>query len=221
MSGALELGLKGLVIAAASTGGGVSNGKSAETAMLTPIKTQVELLAEYTADLARIGQNIAKIALNTSEFKSEKAKHNSRITNGLGGIAQTGFSNAQYQKVKHYGHGDFSGSHDFYVTTYGPPWDGIQGTGETSTGVDLSEGGSAGKPVHEIAVDPAVIPYGSLVTVWPNALHYRGPFLAADTGGAIIGNHVDVYDWKDGGYSSFSTRGAKVEPYIPASDHKH
>lgn len=54
-----------------------------------------------------------------------------------------------------------------------------------------------GKPVrewHTIAVDPNVIPLGSLVYIpdfadKPN----KGVFVAEDTGSAIIGRHVDVY----------------------------
>lgn len=55
----------------------------------------------------------------------------------------------------------------------------------------------SGKPVqpwHTIAVDPNVIPLGSLVYIpyfadKPN----KGVFVAEDTGSAIIGRHVDVY----------------------------
>jgi 3D (Asp-Asp-Asp) domain-containing protein len=141
--------------------------------------------------------------------KSLLIKHRPEMLKGLGGVAGTGFSKSQVNEVKSHSYGGhFNGSHDFYVTTYGPPWSGIQGDGTTSTGIAL-----AGQARYEIAVDPNVIPYGSLVTVWPNAMHWKGAFLAADTGGAIDGNHVDVYDWKDGGYSTFSTDGGRVEPY--------
>jgi 3D (Asp-Asp-Asp) domain-containing protein len=55
----------------------------------------------------------------------------------------------------------------------------------------------ASKPLHfyrSLAVDPALIPLGSLVYI----ARYRntaghGWFLAQDVGGAIIGRHVDVY----------------------------
>ena len=53
-------------------------------------------------------------------------------------------------------------------------------TGQTSTGVIASQG-------ETIAVDPSVIPYGSLVIVNGHI------FKAQDTGGGIRGNHIDIY----------------------------
>jgi len=77
----------------------------------------------------------------------------------------------------------------FKATVYGPPWGGIEGGSLSALGVKLRPGR------HVIAVDPRVIPLRSLVRVWPNPLGYRGPFLAADTGGAIRGNHIDIFTW--------------------------
>jgi 3D (Asp-Asp-Asp) domain-containing protein len=62
-------------------------------------------------------------------------------------------------------------------------------------GVTFAAGASL--PVHfyqSIAVDPAVIPLGSRVYI-PAYRHdgYGGWFVAQDTGGAINGNHIDVY----------------------------
>jgi 3D (Asp-Asp-Asp) domain-containing protein len=50
------------------------------------------------------------------------------------------------------------------------------------------------KYYQSIAVDPAVIPLGSRVYI-PAYAHdgHGGWFVAQDTGGAIIGHHVDVY----------------------------
>lgn len=42
-----------------------------------------------------------------------------------------------------------------------------------------------------VAVDPRVIPLGSHLTI----SGMRGVFTAADTGGAVIGAHVDVFCW--------------------------
>ncbi len=56
--------------------------------------------------------------------------------------------------------------------------------------------GSTGRELVEyfsIAVDPSVIPYGSYV--WIDAM--KRWFRADDTGGAIIGNHIDVYVGKE------------------------
>lgn len=135
----------------------------------------------------------------------------------LGGVAGTGFTQAEIDQAKAANHSSasFSGAADFNVTTYGPPWDSVEGGGTTSTGLSLhGPDNGHGRPRYEIAVDPSVIPYGSLVTVWPNAVNWHGPFLAADTGGAIVGHHVDVYDWSgDGTKDTFSRNNGKVEPY--------
>jgi 3D (Asp-Asp-Asp) domain-containing protein len=156
----------------------------------------------------------------TSDNETKKPRKR-RLIGGLGGVANTGFSRAEVKKAQALGHTSSSFKHHpFYVTTYGPPWNAMEGTGITSTGLDL-EGpdNSHGKKRHVVAVDPSVIPYGTLVTVWPNTLHYRGAFLAADTGSAIDGSHVDVYNWTGSQRTnSFSAHGAKVRPYngIPA-----
>ncbi|MDG5789864.1 3D domain-containing protein [Evansella sp. AB-P1] len=57
-------------------------------------------------------------------------------------------------------------------------------SGITFTGVDLRNNPDA----KVIAVDPRVIPLGSYVEV-----RGHGTFLAADTGGAIIGNKIDIF----------------------------
>lgn len=81
----------------------------------------------------------------------------------------------------------------FLATAYGPPWDAIEGTGVTSTGIALSP--SPGPQDHYvIAVDPSVIPYHTKVRVDPNPFGDTSiVFSAEDTGGAIIGNHIDIY----------------------------
>ena len=67
-----------------------------------------------------------------------------------------------------------------------------QGRGVTATGLNLT----AGQPAYEIAVDPSVIPLQSFAHVTPNPFGTRHAFYAGDTGGAIIGRHVDIYDWQ-------------------------
>jgi 3D (Asp-Asp-Asp) domain-containing protein len=86
--------------------------------------------------------------------------------------------------------GGASGS--WVATAYGPPWGGINGDGITATGVNLTTGPS----VFEVAVDPSVIALGSYVHVQPNPFDTGSAFYAGDTGGAIIGEHVDIYDWQ-------------------------
>ncbi len=85
-----------------------------------------------------------------------------------------------------------AGGAGWVATAYGPPWGGIQGDGITATGLNLS----AGQPVLEVAVDPTVVPLQSWVHVTPNPYNTTQAFYAGDTGGAIIGKHVDIYDWQ-------------------------
>jgi TP901 family phage tail tape measure protein len=81
---------------------------------------------------------------------------------------------------------------DFLSTSYGPPWGGINGTGVTYTGVDLTDA----PQIYGVAVDPDVIPLGSKLRIQPNPFGYDGLFRAFDTGGAIQGNRIDFYDWR-------------------------
>jgi 3D (Asp-Asp-Asp) domain-containing protein len=86
-----------------------------------------------------------------------------------------------------------SGHGEWLATAYGPPWEGINGTGVTATGIDLRPARHA----YVVAVDPSVIPLGSYVHVSPNPYGNDGiTFLAGDTGSEILGKHVDVYDWR-------------------------
>jgi 3D (Asp-Asp-Asp) domain-containing protein len=88
--------------------------------------------------------------------------------------------------------GSGPGGGEWLATAYGPPWEGIQGSGVTATGIDLRPA----KPAYIIAVDPSAIPLGSYVHVSPNPFGNDAiNFLAADTGGAIVGKHIDIYDW--------------------------
>ena len=84
------------------------------------------------------------------------------------------------------------GSGAWIATAYGPPWNAENGTGITATGLDLTNGPA----VYEIAVDPSVITLGSYEHVTPNPFGTHQAFYAGDTGGAITGRHVDIYDWQ-------------------------
>lgn len=85
-----------------------------------------------------------------------------------------------------------AGSGPWIATAYGPPWDAMNGSGVTATGLNLT----AGQPAYEIAVDPAVLPLQSFEHVTPNPFGTSRAFYAGDTGGAIVGKHVDIYDWR-------------------------
>lgn len=76
------------------------------------------------------------------------------------------------------------------ATAYGPPWDAMEGTGVTSTGVNLRHG----QQKLVVAVDPRVIPYGTKLRIPNNP--FGDPnliFTASDTGGAIKGNRLDFF----------------------------
>lgn len=103
------------------------------------------------------------------------------------------------------------GAGSWLATAYGPPWGGIEGDGITATGVDLT----GGPPAFEIAVDPSVIPLGSWVYVQPNPFGTMQPFYAGDTGGAIVGRHIDIYDWL--GRASQKAWGARHVTVAPTS----
>jgi 3D (Asp-Asp-Asp) domain-containing protein len=96
------------------------------------------------------------------------------------------------------------------ATAYGPPWGGIQGDGITATGLDLT----AGPPAYEVAVDPGVIPLRSYVHVQPNPFGTTDAFYAGDTGGAIVGEHIDIYDWR--GRADQNAWGARSVSVTPA-----
>jgi 3D (Asp-Asp-Asp) domain-containing protein len=98
------------------------------------------------------------------------------------------------------------------ATAYGPPWGGIQGDGITATGLNLT----AGPPAYEIAIDPSQIPLRSYVHVQPNPLDTTSAFYAGDTGGAIVGRHIDIYDWH--GRASQDAWGQRNVTVTPAPD---
>lgn len=113
----------------------------------------------------------------------------------LGGIAGTGITEQDLANVRH---SPYASSRitpgDYVSTAYGPPWGGIQGAGnQTSGGLKINKGSPQ---KYFIAVDPKLIGHGTWVYVWPNPFGWAGPFLAADTGGAIVQHRIDFYDWR-------------------------
>jgi 3D (Asp-Asp-Asp) domain-containing protein len=70
---------------------------------------------------------------------------------------------------------------------------GSKGT-RFGTGPSTGSSGLALHPLRSIAVDPNVIRYRSAVYIPAyDTAHHDGWFCAADTGGAIVGRHLDVY----------------------------
>ena len=108
--------------------------------------------------------------------------------------------------------GSFTEGGEWLATAYGPPWEGIEGSGITATGIDLRPARRA----YIIAVDPSLIPLGSYVHVSPNPWGDDAiTFLAADTGSAIIGKHIDIYDWE--GRAAQNAWGSRHVTVTPAA----
>jgi 3D (Asp-Asp-Asp) domain-containing protein len=102
----------------------------------------------------------------------------------------------------------------FRSTAYGPPWGGLQGPGVSTAGGLVIAGGAPSRYV--IASDPRVIALGQWVYAWPNPFGWRGPFLAADTGGQIRGRSIDFYDWRGREYQTRWNRQTTVTGEPPA-----
>jgi 3D (Asp-Asp-Asp) domain-containing protein len=103
-----------------------------------------------------------------------------------------------------------AGGGSWLATAYGPPWTDGNGSGVTATGLNLT----SGPAMLEVAVDPSVIALGSYVYVQPNPFGTSGAFYASDTGSAILGRHVDIYDWR--GRSDQLAWGARAVTVTPA-----
>ena len=108
--------------------------------------------------------------------------------------------------------GGDGGGGSWLATAYGPPWDGENGDGITATGLNLT----SGPPAYEVAVDPSVVALRSYVRVQPNPFGTSSAFYAGDTGGAIIGRHVDIYDWL--GRAAQDAWGERMVNVTPAPD---
>ncbi len=80
-----------------------------------------------------------------------------------------------------------SRTYDCELTAYGP---GFESTGKRpgDPGYGITASGRQALPKHTIAVDPHLIPLGSLVYI--DGIGYR---VAEDVGGAIRGKHIDIF----------------------------
>ena len=135
----------------------------------------------------------------------------------LGGVAGSGITRAELETVRS---SRLAGSTlttgAFRSTAYGPPWGGLQGLGVATAGGLLIAGGAPKR--YLIATDPQVISLGQWVYVWPNPFGWRGPFLAADTGGRIKARTIDFYDWRGRAYQNRWNQQTNVSTTPQASD---
>jgi 3D (Asp-Asp-Asp) domain-containing protein len=140
----------------------------------------------------------------------------------LGGVAGSGVTRAELETVRSSRlAGPTLTTGLFRSTAYGPPWGGLQGLGVATAGGILIAGGAPKRYI--IATDPRVIALGQWVYVWPNPFGWRGPFLAADTGGRIRGRVIDFYDWRGRAYQNRWNQQTKVSdqplaPHAPLRD---
>ncbi len=135
----------------------------------------------------------------------------------LGGVAGSGVTSAELDRVRSSRlAGSVLTTGVFRSTAYGPPWGGLQGPGEATAGGLVLAGGAPARYV--IATDPRVIALGQWVYAWPNPFGWRGPFLAADTGGRIKGHTIDFYDWRGRAYQTRWNRQTTVTGEPPAAD---
>jgi 3D (Asp-Asp-Asp) domain-containing protein len=114
----------------------------------------------------------------------------------LGGVGGTGIRRPLVEKVR--AGSPYAGPRmtpgSYVSTAYGPPWGGIQGAGiATSGGLPIAGGAPRW---YMVAADPAYLQHGNFVHIWPNPFGWKGSFLVADTGGAILSRRVDFYDWR-------------------------
>jgi cell wall-associated NlpC family hydrolase len=93
------------------------------------------------------------------------------------------------------------------ATAYDPKLGGINGSGDYS----LTASGTKWAYKRTIAVDPKVIPYGSVVAIKvPSMPEYSGLYLAEDTGGAIKGKRIDILIKGKSATAKFGRRNVEV-----------
>ena len=135
----------------------------------------------------------------------------------LGGVAGSGVTRAELEAVRS---SPLAGSvlttGVFRSTAYGPPWGGLQGLGVATAGGLVIAGGAPKR--YMIASDPQVIALGQWVYAWPNPFGWRGPFLAADSGGKIKGRTIDFYDWRGRAYQNRWNQQTEVSDQPLAGD---
>lgn len=102
---------------------------------------------------------------------------------------------------------DFPYSTGWVATAYDPMLGGINTSGDPRTTATSTRWAYN----RTIAVDPKVIPYGSVVAIKvPSMPKYNGMYLAEDTGGAIKGKRIDILIQGKSATSTFGRRDVEV-----------
>lgn len=152
--------------------------------------------AEKEAEEAKLVQ-VSKVEPKNNNEKdtSSSSKKNTSTT-------ENGNSNKKQEPTKPKNKtNENNNSKSFTVTATAYTADCNGCSGVTSTGIDLK----ANPNTKVIAVDPSVIPLGSVVEV-----EGYGIAIAGDVGGAIKGNKIDVFVPSKGQASSWGVRTVKV-----------
>lgn len=142
-------------------------------------------------------------AADESESSSETASANSSSSSDNNSSSEGSSSSAESESSGSSSSSESESSggswKSFQATAYTASCNGCSGV--TATGVDLNANPNA----NVIAVDPSVIPLGSKVEV-----KGHGTFTAADTGGAINGNKIDIFMSDRGSATSFGRQSVQV-----------
>lgn len=113
----------------------------------------------------------------------------------LGGVQGTGVTKKELKLIRsHIYAGPKVTEGKYSATVYGQPWPLLEGTPDTSTGLELGST-NYGKKKYIVAMDPQRNNYGAFVYIWPNPFKWTGPFVVADTG-QDGSDGVDIWEWR-------------------------
>jgi 3D (Asp-Asp-Asp) domain-containing protein len=151
------------------------------------INTQEYIIRQQTKTI----QN-TRLELDKAKQDLEKSKKENTDLQGL--LDKLSLKKTEYGKI------DLAAAKEFKVTAYDLSVASCgksitsRGYGQTRSGYNLSSRTREG--AMTIAVDPRVIPLGSRVLVVfkdKKYQRYNGVYTARDTGGAVKGNHIDLF----------------------------
>lgn len=167
-----------VVYNARATGGWIGSagavGPDSELALLAPGEAVLNRHQQGPVEYAM--QNTFGVGLDEL-FASEQRPHNQMAKGG---------------RLRRYARG-----RQGHATAYGPPWGGIEGGGQTASGIDLHS-----NPPLLILAAPPDVPFNTRYYVKPNPFGTNLPFSVQDRGGAIQGNHFDIYVWQGHGFAN-------------------